>query len=1341
MIGHGKLGLRSGLRDFLFLSEESHSAKDVFVELRPTTLVEGWALYSSGTYVTPYNFVYEGIRRDIVAMHSLVDANLTRVVSVADCEATVGTFYYDPDEEFGAQEVTEWDDTILPPWQLAAWKFDGASYLSRSTMRGALADGKTGTMSFWFRKEGASSVTEYIMASTSSKFIAIVRTNGEIQISARNSVGTIILILRSLGAYDDDGWHHVMGSWDLAAGNVCLYVDGVEDEDTGATIKTNDTIDYTVAAWSVGAYTTGVSPYTGDLAQIWLDGNRFFDLTSSTVRERFYTLATGTPMDFEYDGAKPIKDTFPSADFDVKPVVFLDQGINNVKENTGDGGDFNEVGTILDATTRPTSPIATDLWDQFPQLYVHLSDGSDVEDTTIIGAHGFYYSGAGATKNGDAQVHPALGPDILLIGDFETWNGTPTGWTRLGGSNGVTSKETTIVREGSSALRMDVDASEVEMWYELLDASDNFRNDKKVRFSGWYYTTGDADAQLTINDGTDGMLEDGRHTDTNPIRLTLERTGGEWRRFVFDFLPADLSLAANFGFGVEALGDGGTSGTVIFDGLKVQHVWRYNWYAPRVSSSSVPAVSTGSADIFFGGKTIGIGSVKLINSDGAIERMAAELEWMNQEVLVDVGGQFFDDDQEILVDDWFRGFTGLVQSLVATDEDFTFELQDQRIFFHFKLPPRLYDGNENPNMNFQRLGQSRPVFFGVKASIDPTRIDTNGSTAFGTYEICDTEKSPDGMKAVDTVYGYISAADAERRDSTKRVELILATDYSKDLSAGTISVLTDFGPYEITENTRYLDFNPNAGGEVTAILDIGMYTAPLLAAEIQTQMRAVGTTDETCSVSTSTHKFTIGKAAGSLVLMPKTGTNKDRSPWKLLGYATNADLSGSLSYEADNAVFSDSDKEHVLRVDAQGYKDDGSGTFTGVADALIESGSDITRTLLIKFMGKSSDIIDETSFQFARSRASESLSLYLKTSISTKDLFDRLEYSNIANIIVNGEGKVFYKVYVGTVPSDIVEIGDASFKKFASGESNTEVFTTIRVKYDEHPVSGIFEAQEATDESVAVRLGRPDIKEFDTFIKKAGNAQLAAQRMLELSKTAARIIEGEILGSRLMRLEVGDKIRATRRRGYARGGKIDNEIFRLLNLSKNPLSGIVKFIATDDRVTVASQSCITLCQSFCESTCQATCEQICQGECELLCQDTCESACQIACEQGCQSPCQLGCETTCEVNCQDTCQLACQGSCEGGGCQENCEHTCQSSCELTCQDSCEADCQGTCQLTCQDPCQLGCQQTCMLAGGGCQQACKIDCQDVCENSCQDTCEIWCESACQLECQEAWEEDW
>jgi hypothetical protein len=365
--------------------------------------------------------------------------------------------------------------------------------------------------------------------------------------------------------------------------------------------------------------------------------------------------------------------------------------------------------------------------------------------------------------------------------------------------------------------------------------------------------------------------------------------------------------------------------------------------------------------------------------------------------------------------------------------------------------------------------------------------------------------------------------------------------------------------------------------------------------------------------------------------------------------------------------------------------------------------------------------------------------LYIKDSTDTKTIFETLEYSNIANIVVDGEGVVHYEVYVGTVPSGTTVVHDYEIQKFEVEKGYQDIYQTIRVLYDENPSTGEQRARESTDSSVSVRLGRQDIKEFETYLRYSDNATSVAGRMLELSKSAARKIKMTVMGGLLIDHRVGEKIKIIRKRALDASGTLYEGTFRILSIKKDYIRGTVDVELTDDRVTVASHQCVSSCQLHCELACQLDCELACQDVCEAPgCEIGCEVSCEQFCQKNCQEDCQIACQTGCQVTCQaGGCESVCQ-ACEGGGCQTDCELNCQTGCEVTCQTVCKTGgCQAECQQTCQDDCMTDCMTGCRITPcENCQTGCK---EEPCELACRTACRETCQTTCMIDTCEAVDE--
>jgi len=110
--------------------------------------------------------------------------------------------------------------------------------------------------------------------------------------------------------------------------------------------------------------------------------------------------------------------------------------------------------------------------------------------------------------------------------------------------------------------------------------------------------------------------------------------------------------------------------------------------------------------------------------------------------------------------------------------------------------------------------------------------------------------------------------------------------------------------FEVTNSNKYIDFAEvaNGGGENTAELTLGIYTAADLATEIGTKMSVaseIGAT-YTCTYNAGTKKFTISfDGAGWFNLLWQSGSHSANSSANLIGFDNSADDDGLTSYTAD----------------------------------------------------------------------------------------------------------------------------------------------------------------------------------------------------------------------------------------------------------------------------------------------------------------------------------------------------------------------------------------------------------------------------------------------------------
>lgn len=108
-----------------------------------------------------------------------------------------------------------------------------------------------------------------------------------------------------------------------------------------------------------------------------------------------------------------------------------------------------------------------------------------------------------------------------------------------------------------------------------------------------------------------------------------------------------------------------------------------------------------------------------------------------------------------------------------------------------------------------------------------------------------------------------------------------------------------FYDFDISSDEIYIDFN-EGGGELTATLDVGSYTAEGLATEIKTQMDSAGGLVYTVDFNRSTRKYTISSTSNFSILC-NTGSNVSQGAYSVLGLGA-ADLSGASTYTAGSVA-------------------------------------------------------------------------------------------------------------------------------------------------------------------------------------------------------------------------------------------------------------------------------------------------------------------------------------------------------------------------------------------------------------------------------------------------------
>lgn len=111
------------------------------------------------------------------------------------------------------------------------------------------------------------------------------------------------------------------------------------------------------------------------------------------------------------------------------------------------------------------------------------------------------------------------------------------------------------------------------------------------------------------------------------------------------------------------------------------------------------------------------------------------------------------------------------------------------------------------------------------------------------------------------------------------------------------------GHFIIDATNNKIDFKESGGGgELTATLTSGVFTPTTLAAEIKTQMEAVGAETYTISFSAVTGQWTIATGGTFLSILTSSGTNTAVSTGPSIGFGVSSDFTGAITYTGFVAI-------------------------------------------------------------------------------------------------------------------------------------------------------------------------------------------------------------------------------------------------------------------------------------------------------------------------------------------------------------------------------------------------------------------------------------------------------
>ncbi|HEX6827281.1 MAG TPA: hypothetical protein VF077_13260 [Nitrospiraceae bacterium] len=196
----------------------------------------------------------------------------------------------------------------------------GGAYLDGNAFTG-MVDSKQLTAVMKFNLTNAAGSNETILDSTAGGSFIQRTATGNLQIVFKNAAAANILVVTTTGAQCAlAGTYILKFSVDMAvAGSTRIYINGVQNTISVSTF-TNDTLDLTVAEWSIGASVAGANPAPGNYYALWIQDGLYTEFNTETTRRQWATKGN-VLQDWGLKGEKPTGS---------QPRVFF--GYNDVSE-------------------------------------------------------------------------------------------------------------------------------------------------------------------------------------------------------------------------------------------------------------------------------------------------------------------------------------------------------------------------------------------------------------------------------------------------------------------------------------------------------------------------------------------------------------------------------------------------------------------------------------------------------------------------------------------------------------------------------------------------------------------------------------------------------------------------------------------------------------------------------------------------------------------------------------------------------------------------------------------------------------------------------------------------
>ena len=234
----------------------------------------------------------------------------------------------------------------------------------------------------------------------------------------------------------------------------------------------------------------------------------------------------------------------------------------------------------------------------------------------------------------------------------------------------------------------------------------------------------------------------------------------------------------------------------------------------------------------------------------------------------------------------------------------------------------------------------------------------------------------------------------------------------------------------------------------------------------------------------------------------------------------------------------------------------------------MEKSPDIIRDVFVNVFGGKAAQLETSDFNDlkdpTKGARTEKISVYLDREVEFAAFIERLEAGQLFKFLPTLSGKYTVKYADAGVPASSVSFFDNDYLSFSMTREWKSVFQTVKVKFNELPEDQTVNTRDAASRVAEILYRNKEVLTVETWLKDGDDAATCALKYRSLLEYPRRVVKFSVAGGKGDQLLPMDTVKLFRTRADYEGGTLDGVLFRIFEVSKNAITGVISFTAVLD---------------------------------------------------------------------------------------------------------------------------------------------------------------------------------